>query len=221
MTDAIDFDPEVYQGQFGEYKITDEDRKEVKIYRGSLIAASLFFAIAATLALWNGSDPLVQQSLTWLYWGFCLSLGVSLVTIHIYMVSLHRMLQLFLIIGTVASIVFAVQSGEPLAVTVYNTPLSLLGVGFTFATTVGIYFKEAFCFDRPETKFLTPTVPLLLIGHMAGFLPLLGEKILLAVWAIGFVIFGLSKLQQPIPIDIGDKSVFEYLRLQRQQSAQA
>ena len=81
----------------------------------------------------------------------------------------------------------------------------------------GIFFKEAFCFDRIETKLLTPLVPLLLLGHLFGVLPLLARQILLTVWAILFLVFALRKAVQPIVPDIGDKSVFAYLKQQRSQ----
>ncbi|MCD8487713.1 MAG: DUF2301 domain-containing membrane protein, partial [Desertifilum sp.] len=37
-------------------------------------------------------------------------------------------------------------------------------------------------------------------------------QFLLAMWAIFYSIFALRKLIQPIPPDIGDKSVFDYLK---------
>jgi uncharacterized integral membrane protein len=37
---------------------------------------------------------------------------------------------------------------------------------------------------------------------------------LLAIWAALFIIFAVRKFFQPIPQDIGDKSVFEYLKHQ-------
>jgi uncharacterized integral membrane protein len=94
-------------------------------------------------------------------------------------------------------------------------------VGFTFAALTGIYFKEAFCFNRFETKFLTPLVPFLLLGHLFHFVPDYWKAILLAFWALNFTIFALRKLFQPIPDDIGDKSVFDYLKQQRQTSSPA
>ncbi|MFS8118620.1 MAG: DUF2301 domain-containing membrane protein, partial [Microcoleus sp.] len=75
-----------------------------------------------------------------------------------------------------------------------------------------IFFKEAFCFNRLETKFLTPGVPLLLFGHIFGFLSPENEQLLLGLWAILFIIFAVRKFFQAIPQDIGDKSVFEYLK---------
>jgi uncharacterized integral membrane protein len=90
-----------------------------------------------------------------------------------------------------------------------------LGVGFTFAALTGIYFKEAFCFNRLETKVLTPLVPVLLLGHLSGVLPLAWEQVLLGIWAVLFIVFALRKVVQAIPPDIGDKSVFAYLKQKR------
>jgi uncharacterized integral membrane protein len=114
----------------------------------------------------------------------------------------------------VSALVLSFQSPEPLALYVYHYPLTLLGIGFSFAALTGIYFKEAFCFNRLETKFLTPLVPILLLGHMAGILPLNVEQLLLSCWSLLFIVFTLRKAVQPIPDDIGDKSVFEYLEKQ-------
>ncbi|MEH1813755.1 MAG: DUF2301 domain-containing membrane protein [Nostoc sp.] len=206
--------PEVYQGQFGEFTITQSDRTGVIIYRAGLMVAALSFAIGSALILLN-NNPTVVTLLTPLYACFSLALGVSLFTIHIYMASLHRTLQVFWAIGTIASVILAITSSEPLALAVYNQPITLFGVGFIFVALTGIYFKEAFCFNRLETKVLTPIVPLLLLGHLVGILPTQGESILLGTWAILFLVFALRKTVQAIPADIGDKSVFTYLKEQR------
>jgi len=208
----------IYFGQFGEYTITDRDRREVIFYRSTLTIAAVCFAIGSGLALWQGANPIVQQAIALLYGGFCLSLGVSLFFIHIYMAPLHRLLQVFWLVGTVAAVDMAWQQSEPLVAYIYNHPQSLWAIGFLFAALTGIYFKEAFCFDRLETKFLTPLVPLLLVGHLTGLMPVVGEQILLAVWAILFLVFAARKWQQDLSADIGDKSVFEYLRGEREES---
>ncbi|MFN6560567.1 MAG: DUF2301 domain-containing membrane protein [Nostoc sp. ChiSLP01] len=206
--------PQVYQGQFGEFTITSHDRTGVIIYRTGLMIAALSFAVGSGLILLN-NNPTVLNALTPLYACFILALGVSLFTIHIYMIILHRMLQIFWAIGTITSAILALSNSEPLAVTVYNQPITLFGVGFVFVALTGIYFKEAFCFDRLETKVLTPIVPLLLLGHLVGVLPIEWEGILLGIWATLFLVFALRKTVQPIPADIGDKSVFTYLKEQR------
>jgi len=201
-----------YQGQFGEFTITDGDRLGVMVYRAGLLVSACCFALATGLALWSG--PATLWAVTPLYGCFWLALGISLMTIHIYLVPLHRLLQVFWLIGGVTSGAIALLQPEPLARYIYNHPLTLLGVGFTFAALTGIYFKEAFCFNRLETKLLTPLVPLLLLGRLMGILPSHWEQILLAVWAGFYLVFALRKLFQKIPDDIGDKSVFEYLRSQ-------
>ena len=206
--------PEIYQGQFGEFTINQSDRQEVIIYRTGLMVAAVCFAVGTYLAL-QYNNPTVWRTLTWLYAGFSIALGVSLWNIHIYMVQLHRALQIFWGIGSLSAMILAFSSPEPLALTVYNQPLTILGIGFTFAALTGIFFKEAFCFNRIETKFLTPMVPLLLLAHLTGKLPVYWEQFLLGLWAICFMIFAIRKVTQAIPPDIGDKSVFEYLKAQR------
>ncbi|MDV2996197.1 MAG: hypothetical protein N4J56_005851 [Chroococcidiopsis sp. SAG 2025] len=202
---------ETYQGQFGEFTIDKNDRLGVIIYRTGLAIAALSFAIGSTLVLLN-PHPIVFPALTPLFFCFCGALGVSLLTIHIYLAVLHRVLQLFWAIGTIAAVAIALSNSTPLAVTVYEHPMTLLGVGFIFAALTGIYFKEAFCFNRFETKFLTPLVPILLLGHLSGILPRQWEQIMLGTWAVLFVVFAIRKAVQPIPPDIGDKSVFAYLK---------
>jgi uncharacterized integral membrane protein len=211
-------EPVVYQGQFGEFTITPTDRQGVIIYRSGLMMAALCFAIGSTLVLWQGATPFVLVALTVLYTGFMAALAVSLLTIHIYMIPLHRALQGFWLIGAIASLVVAHGSQEAFALTVYNHPFTILGIGFGFAALTGIFFKEAFCFDRLETKLLTPIVPTLLLGHLFGVLPVVAERGLLAAWAVLLMVFALRKAFQAIPDDIGDKSVFEYLKQQRSQA---
>ncbi|MCX7596969.1 MAG: DUF2301 domain-containing membrane protein [Fischerella sp.] len=210
--------PEVYQGQFGEFTITKSDRTGVIVYRTSLAIAAVCFAIGTALVLF-APNPTTFKLLTPLYACFSLALGISLLTIHIYMVELHRLLQVFWVIGSITAIVLALSGSDPLAITVYTQPLSLLGIGFTFAALTGIYFKEAFCFNRWETKLLTPIVPLVLLGHLLNVLPLQWERLLLGTWAILFVVFAVRKAVQAIPPDIGDKSVFEYLKARRSAKA--
>jgi uncharacterized integral membrane protein len=210
----LDTEVKVYQGQFGEFTIDENDRQEVIIYRTGLSIAALALAIAGNLILWQATNPLVLQALTILFFVFALGLGASLLTIHIYLRPLHRTLQGFWLIGFMSALILAWQNNQPLALFVYNHPINILGVGFIFAALTGIYFKEAFCFNRLETKFLTFLVPFMLIGHLFGLLSVPIEKILLSTWVVLFIIFAFRKTGQPIAADIGDKSVFAYLKRQ-------
>ena len=180
MIAILDKEPTTYKGQFGDFTIGKSDRLEVIIYRGGLVLAALSFAIATNLLVAKG-----EAALTWvtpLYALFSLGLGISLYTIHIYLKPLHRALQAFWLIGTICAIAIEIKADQPLALYVYNHPLTLLGIGFTFAALTGIYFKEAFCFNRLETKILTPIVPFLLLGHMSGLLSSSVEQVMLAIW---------------------------------------
>lgn len=201
-----------YQGQFSEFTIDAADRRSVVIYRSGLMVAALSFALGTGLVL--SGNAVGWMAISLLYSCFSIGLAVSLLTIHIYLAPLHRALQAFWLIGSLSAIVIAYSDREPFALTVYHHPATIWGVGFTFAALTGIFFKEAFCFNRLETKLLTLLVPMLLLGHLFG-LPLFWEQVFLATWAIAFVIFALRKAFRPIPPDIGDKSVFAYLAQQR------
>ncbi|QQE65773.1 hypothetical protein GFS31_24630 [Leptolyngbya sp. BL0902] len=205
-------DAVVYQGQFGPYTITDQDRLGVQIYRGGLGIAALALGAGVLLGLGFPQHPALVQAISLCYTGLWLGLGLSLTTIHIYLVPLHRLLQVFWLVGGVATLAIAHGIDGPLAETVVAYPQTLWGIGFTFAALTGIYIKEAFCFNRLETKLLTPLVPLLLLGHLFGLLSTPAEQALLLLWALLFGVFVLRKLAQPLVPDIGDKSVFAYLK---------
>jgi uncharacterized integral membrane protein len=205
---------QVYQGQFGEFTITEQDRLGVILYRSGLVIAALSFILGSSLVIIRGDHRETLQLLSPLFAVFSCGLALSLATIHIYLAPLHRLLQLFLLIGTFSFVTFALTTPTSVAEFVYEHPISLLGIGFTFAALTGIYFKEAFCFNRLETKFLTPLVPLILLGHLFNILPVATEQLLLLIWSVLFFIFALRKVIQPIPPDIGDKSVFDYLKKQ-------
>ncbi len=214
QANELDIDLDIYQGQFGTFIITASDRQSVIIYRSALMMAAVCFAAATTIIIWRSPniDSDTFDLVNWLYIGFSVALGIALATIHIYLAILHRALQLFLAIGSIAAIILASQTHQPIAQIIYQQPLTILGVGFTFAALTGIFFKEAFCFDRFETKILTFLVPTLLLGHLTNLLPQTIESILLATWAGLFLIFAIRKSIQAIPPDIGDKSVFDHLK---------
>lgn len=207
--------PVVYTGQFGDYTITQGDRRGVVLYRTGLMVAAVAFGLGTILALGFNQNPVLVQAISLLYTLFWLGLGLSLATIHIYLVPLHRLLQGVWLVGGLASLACSHAIDGPLAQTVVETPGVLWGIGFTFVALTGIFFKEAFCFDRLETKLLTLLVPLLLLGHLFALLPLAAKQGLLGAWAVLFGVFALRKAVQPIVPDIGDKSVFVYLKQQR------
>lgn len=212
-SDLLGAEVRQYEGQFGPFVIGPRDRHEVRLYRGGLAIAALAWILGVGLVLLN-PHPLpggVVRSLSWLYGVMVLGLGLSLWTIHIYLRPLHRLLQGFWVVGALASGAIAYRGSAPFLETVYHHPMSLWGVGFVFAALTGIFFKEAFCFNRLETKVLVAVVPTVLLGHLTGWMPGAIAQPLLAIWAGLFGIFVLRKLAQPLDPDVGDKSVFAYL----------
>jgi len=204
----ISLEEKVYSGQFGEFTITKADKTGVAVYRSGLMVAALCFAAGVAWVLLGGDRGVMLDVF---FVGFYGGLGVSLWTIHIYLEVLHRLLQVFWLVGGLAAVVVRSRFDEPMVVAVYEHSWWLLGVGFVFAALTGIYFKEAFCFNRLETKVLTPLVPVLLLGHLFKILPGEVEAVLLGIWGVLFLVFALRKTWQEMPDDIGDKSVFEYL----------
>jgi uncharacterized integral membrane protein len=203
----------VYQGQFGSFTVTKNERVGVILYRVGLVVMAICLSASTTLVL-----KLPQSSdfwLTCLYYLFILALGLSLFQIHIYLAPLHRALKLSWLIGTISSMVLSFRSSFSLVRYVYENPLSLLAVGFVFVALTGIYFKEAFCFNRLESKILTPLVPFLLLGHLAGIFSSTTEKLLLVIWSALFIVFVIRKTSAPLDPDLGDLSVFAYLHQQK------
>jgi uncharacterized integral membrane protein len=100
-----------------------------------------------------------------------------LFTIHIYLARcIGVFLQVFWGIGAIAATVLALQSNEPLAPIHYNHPTAIFGVGFYLCRIDRHLFQGSLLLQRFETKFLTPLVPILLLGHLAGVLPLYWDK---------------------------------------------
>ena len=207
---------EVYEGQFSPFTITRRDRLEVAVYRGALTVAALAFALGSGLALWSPTPMHLGITIPALFAIFCTAMGISLWTIHIYLKPLHRALQILWAVGCLTALWVAATQSTPLPLVLYQ-PFApeLVGVGLIFVALTGLFVKEAFCFNHWETKVLTFLVPLLLLSHWLGGLPQIFEQALLGSWALLFVWFAVHKDVQPIPPDIGDKSVFVYLAQQK------
>jgi uncharacterized integral membrane protein len=202
---------EVYDGQFGTFTVDKSDRVGVVIYRGSLACAAIAWVIGTAIALSGSLSVSTMSHLDICYWVFYLALGVGLWTIHIYLAPLHKALQALWLVGGLGSLWVAFQAQGPLVARLYADPLSLALSGWIFIALTGLFVKEAFCFNRAETKVLTVVVPIVLGGHWLGLLSLGAEKVGLVLWTALMLVFAIRKCLQPIPPDLGDKSVFEYL----------
>lgn len=207
---------EIYQGQFGTFTVTRDDRLEVVLYRLGLMIAATAVLTGTAIATWGHSETTPLFWLDGLFLLFCAALGGSLLTIHIYLKPLHQLLKLLWAIGTVSAIVIPLVEQRSLMAILYPTySLPMIGVGCVFIALTGLFVKEAFCFNQLESKVLTAIVPVVLIGHWTGWMPESTQLGFLWVWAITFSWFALRKAFQSIPPDIGDKTVFAYLKQQK------
>lgn len=81
----------------------------------------------------------------------------------------------------------------------------------------GVAIKEGICYGKPEAAALAALMPLLCLTHLSGLAPAEVEGGLLAAVCLVAAVFAGRKYSQAIKDDIGDKSVFVYLKQQQQQ----
>ena len=199
-------DPQ-FEGVYGPYTITEQDRLEVRRYRLALLASGLAL-LAGVMHCW-----VLGMAWAWLWMlPVGIGLGLALLWIHIYLRPLHRALQLFWLAGCLGWAGLVVIAGPTHALpTLAANPLWILAIGPLFAALAGIGFKEFFCFQRIEAIGLTLLLPLALLGRLLG---LLSGGVCLALMALAaalMVVLALRKFGMDAAADVGDKSVFAYL----------
>ena len=204
----------VFEGVYGPFSITEQDRREVLGYRLGLLTAAI--AQAALLAQWQWVGP--DALWPWLL-PLAAGLGLALRWIHIYLRPLHRALQLFWLVGCLGFAALAWASGPAaMATQLAADGRWIWAIGPFFAALAGIGFKEFFCFRRPEAIGVTLLLPLALVGHLSGLLGASATGSLLALEAALLLVLTLRKFPMEAAADVGDKSVFAYLDGQRQPS---
>ncbi len=201
----------VFEGVYGSFTITAEDRREVLGYRLALTAVAL--GQLALLAQWRQIGP--DLLWPWLV-VMAAGLGLALRWIHIYLRPLHRALQLFWLAGCLGGLLLALRVGpEAMLPALADQPLWILAVGPFFAALAGIGFKEFFCFQRPEAIGVTLLLPLALLGRLSGLVSPAASTSLMTAEALLLLVLCLRKFPMPAAADVGDKSVFAHLERQR------
>tara|TARA_Y100001968_G_scaffold102757_1_gene92720 strand:- start:1173 stop:1820 length:648 start_codon:yes stop_codon:yes gene_type:complete len=196
-----------FNGIYGKYTITSKDKKDVKLYRFSLLFSSIGFSVG--LIQWIFFD----SSVAWIWLVvMAIGLGGSLKWIHIYLTFLHKFLQILWGIGVISIIIMIINFGpENIFHTLSNNRIYIIAIGPLFAALTGIGFKEFFCFRRAEAIGLTLFTPIALLGHISNLLNENIVIILLFLSALLSLIMSIRKFGMESSSDIGDKSVFEYL----------
>jgi uncharacterized integral membrane protein len=201
----------VFEGVYGPFTIDATDRREVLGYRLALTAVAV--GQGGLLLQWRQFGP--GQLWPWMVL-MAVGLGLALRWIHIYLVPLHRALQLFWLVGCTGLMALAVTAGPGgMAAALRSDPRWIWAIGPLFAALAGIGFKEFFCFRRPEAIGVTLLLPLALLGRLTGLLSQGASGALLAIEAALLLVLCLRKFPMPAAADVGDKSVFAYLEEQR------
>jgi uncharacterized integral membrane protein len=200
----------VFEGVYGPFTIDATDRREVLGYRLALTAVAV--GQGGLLLQWRQFGP--GQLWPWMVL-MAVGLGLALRWIHIYLVPLHRALQLFWLLGCGGAVVLAARSGPGgMVAAVSQQPLWILAIGPFFAALAGVGFKEFFCFRRPEAIGVTLLLPIALLGYLAGLLGGPATTTLLGLESVLLLVLCLRKFPMPAAADVGDKSVFAYLKAQ-------
>ncbi len=195
------------QGAYGPYLITASDELEVQRYRFSLLVCGISYFLG--LIHWI----LLGSSLAWIWLiPMSISLGLALKWIHIYLIPLHKTLQLLWAIGCLGCGIMALNLGpQEILSSLHNEPKWIFIIGPLFASMTGVGFKEFFCFGRTEAIGVTLLVPIALLGHLTKFL---GNSIVLTLLtfsSILLIVLALRKFGMDPAADVGDKSIFTYL----------
>ncbi len=202
-----------FEGLYGKYHITQEDKIEVKKYRIALLICGIAFTTGIIQWITTGG------SFAWVWLiPMIISLGFALQWIHIYIRLLHNLLKGLWAIGSIGILILILNgNNQELLSNIASKPILALLIGPYFAAMTGLGFKEFFCFQKPEAIGLTLFLPISIGSHILGILNKESIMILMLFSAILLLILSVRKFGMDPASDIGDKSVFEYLK-QKQKS---
>ena len=199
------------KGVYGDFIVTSNDKKEVLLYRLSILFCGLFFSIGIANWFYNGSHQ------TWIYLlGLSISIGLSLKWIHIYLRPLHQTLIIFWLLGSLGILILSYIYGlTNIIFGLRENPKLILLIGPLFASLTGIGFKEFFCFRRIEAIGITIFIPIALVGYLTELANERFTFAMLVISSLQLLTMGIRKFNLPAEADIGDKSVFDFLENQR------
>ncbi len=200
-----------FQGIYGRYRITVKDQMEVKLYRISVLLCGISFC--AGLVQWI----VLGANWAWIWLlPMAISLGLALQWIHIYLRPIQISLQLLWALGCCGIGVLLWKLGaERFLPNLVNQRELTFVIGPFFAALTGLGFKEFFCFRRPEAIGLTLLLPISLIGHITGIMNEIFIMIFLFLSGVMLLLLSIRKFGMEASSDIGDKSVFNYLKNQK------
>jgi uncharacterized integral membrane protein len=186
--------------------LTARDKVTVLIYRAGIVLSTLIVCAGAVF-YYRGTG--VPGMFNWLLLALQVSVGMSVVFIHLYIGRIHRQLKALYVISLAClALLLALARGFDVATFIAAYPLAyalllpLSGcLGFVAA-------KEAFCFRLFEGYIIAMFMPVMLLALATGIAPAQVASFALNVTALMLVFFTLRKVFQPLHYDIGDKSAY-------------
>ena len=205
----------LFNGIYGSYTITNADIIEVKKYRISV----LICAMSMTLGIIHWIT--IGNHLAWIWLiAMCISLGLALNWIHIYLLNLHNALKFCWGLGCISIIIMSFNLGiDNILTNLAVKPYLTLAIGPLFVSLTGLGFKEFFCFKRAEAFGLTILLPIALLGHLSQLMNNYLVILFLSISSLLLLLLAIRKFGMDPASDIGDKSVFEYLENQRKEES--
>ena len=205
---SYEFEEQEFEGVYGRYAITFHDHKEVQRYRIAVFCCAI--SLCGGLSQWILFGP----ALAWLWLvALSISLGLALNWIHIYLRPLHKTLQIFWATGSLSLILMLLTlNTNSILPSLASRPILTIALGPLFAALTGLGFKEFFCFGRPEAIGLTILLPIALLGHLSGLLGNSTVMTLLCIAGLLLLVMATRKFGMSTAADVGDKSVFEYMK---------
>lgn len=129
-------------------------------------------------------------------------------------------MQALFVVGVLGGVYFALSNDTPLPTYVLEHPGAVWFVGPAFAALTGLTFKEGACYGKAEAFALTLLLPVLLLGHLSGWVPPAVEHVMGATVSVLLLVFAARKYTQPVKDDIGDGSVFLFNAMSPEEQAQ-
>ncbi|CAG9466273.1 unnamed protein product [Pedinophyceae sp. YPF-701] len=201
---------------FGEWSVDSTDVLEVNGYRASLnlaCACAIVQALRPFVPEGSGLAQFLANTQDIEAFVGTSALGVALLLIHVYVTPLKRAIQVMCLAGLAGGAYLAATHEGHVVDFVASHPWGVWFVGPAFAAFTGVALKEGFCYGKAECGALTLLTPVLLLGHLSGLAPANVESAELALWAGLLAVFAGRKWTQRIEDDIGDKSIFEFMKL--------
>jgi len=201
-------------------ELTTYDKISVFLYRGGIIISMLCIVLASIgfYGIVNGNtESFVLQGNhpQIIFWTFFISVGVSLLFLHLYSKEVLQIIRSFYLIGAaiLLYLAFTKLSGQFIP-GVFTYWLGVVGLGFLMAGFSGIGAKEAYCFKLLEGYLYGMVSALLVLLHLIGVIAQIThhlkwvELTLFMIITVLVVVFTVRKLRLPLHYDIGDKTKY-------------